>query len=53
MNNELQVYNVMTSPPQDDTPQQYIDSTHTHLSYHVAQAKHAPHGSLADRGAHD
>ena len=38
MNNACQAYNVMTSPPQDDTPQWSINLTHTHLSYHVAQA---------------
>ena len=51
MNNALQAYNVMTSPPQDDTHQQSINSTHTHLSYYVAQAKQAQCGSLVDRGA--
>ena len=50
MNNALQDYNVMESPP-DDTPQWSINSTHTHIFYHVAQAKQAQHGSLVDRGA--
>ena len=51
MNNALQAYNIMTSTPQDDTPQWPINSTHTHLFYHVAQAKQAYLGSLVDRGA--
>ena len=51
MNNALQAYNVMTSPTPGDTPQQFINSVHTHLFYHVAQAKQAQHGSLVDRGA--
>ena len=51
MNNGLQAYNAMITPPQDDTPHQSINATHTHLSYHVAQAKQALHGSLVDRGA--
>ena len=50
VNNALQAYNVMTSPTPDDTPQQSINSVHTHLFYHVAQAKQAQHGSLVDRG---
>ena len=50
MNNALQAYNVMTSPTPDDTPQQSINSVHTHLIYHVAQAKQAQHTSLVDRG---
>ena len=51
MNNALQAYNVIASPTPDDTPQQSINSVHTHLFYHVAQAKQAQHGSLEDRGA--
>ena len=51
MNNALQAYNVMASPTTDDTPQWSINSVHTHLFYHVAQAKQAQHGSLVDRGA--
>ena len=50
MNNALQAYNVMASPTPDDTPQQSINSVHTHLFSHVAQAKQAQHGSLVDRG---
>ena len=34
----------------DDTPQQSINLVHTHLFYHVAQAKQAQHSSLVDRG---
>ena len=51
MNNALQAYNIMTSPFSDTTPQRSISSDHTHLLYHVAQAKQAQHGSLVDRGA--
>ena len=51
MNNALQAYNVMTSPSQDDTPQQSINLVHLHIFYHVAQAKQAQHCSLVDRGA--
>ena len=51
MSNALQAYSVMTSAPPDDTPQLPINSTHTHLSYHVSQAKQAQHGSRVDRGA--
>ena len=51
MNNVLEAYNVMGSPTPDDTPQQSINLVHTHLSYHVAQAKQAQHGSLVDSGA--
>ena len=51
MNHALQAYNIMTSPFSDPTPQQSINSVHTHLLYHVAQAKQAQHGSLVDRGA--
>ena len=51
MNNALQAYNVMASPTPADTPQQSINLVHTHLFYHVAQAKQAQHGSLVDRGA--
>ena len=51
MNSALQAYNVMASPTPDDTPQQSINSVHTHLFYHVAQAKQAIHSSLVDRGA--
>ena len=50
MNNALQAHNVMASPTPDDTPQQSINLVHTHLFYHVAQAKQAQHGSLVDRG---
>ena len=50
MNHALQAYNIMTSPFSDPTPQQSINSVHTHLLYHVAQAKQAQHGSLVDRG---
>ena len=41
MNNALQAYNVIASPTPVDTPQQSINSVHTHLFYHVAQAKQA------------
>ena len=51
MNHALQTYNIMTSPFSDTTPQRSINSVHTHLFYHVAQAKQARHGSLVDRGA--
>ena len=51
MNHALQAYNIMTSPSSDTTPQRSINSVHTHLFYHVAQAKQAQHGSLVDRGA--
>ena len=51
MNHALQAYNIMTSPFSDATSQQYVNSVHTHLLYHVAQAKQAQHGSLVDRGA--
>ena len=51
MNNALQTYNVMTSPTSDVTPQWSINSVHIHLFCHIAQAKHAQHGSLVDRGA--
>ena len=51
MNNALQAYNVMASHTPTDTPQQSINSVHTHLFNHVAQAKQAQHGSLVDRGA--
>ena len=51
MNNALQAYNVMASPTPADTPQWSINLVHTHLFYHVAQAKQAQHGSLLDRGA--
>ena len=50
MSNELQSYSVMASPTPADTPQWSINSVHTHLFYHVAQAKQAQHGSLEDRG---
>ena len=50
MNHALQAYNIMTSPSSDITPQRSINSVHTHLFYHVAQAKQAQHGSLVDRG---
>ena len=51
MNHGLQAYNIMTSSISDTTPQRSINSVHTHLFYHVAQAKQAQHGSLVDRGA--
>ena len=51
MNHALQAYNIMTSPFSDTTPQRSINSVHTHLLYHVAQAKQCQHGSLVDRGA--
>ena len=51
MNHALQAYSIMTSPYSDTTPQRSINSVHTHLFYHVAQAKQAQHGSLVDRGA--
>ena len=51
MNNALQAYNVMTSPPSDVTPQRSINSAHIHLLYDISQAKQAQHGSLVDRGA--
>ena len=51
MNNALQAYNVMASLIPDDTPQWSINSVHTHLFYHVDQAKQAQHGSLVNRGA--
>ena len=51
MNHALQAYNIMTSSFSDTTPQRSINSVHTHLFYHVAQAKQAQHGSLVDRGA--
>ena len=41
MNHALQAYNIMTSPFSDVTPQQSINSVHTHLFYHVGQAKQA------------
>ena len=51
MNNALHAYTVMTSPTLDVTPQRSFNSVHTHLFYHIAQAKQAQHGSLVDRGA--
>ena len=51
MNHALQSYNIMTSPFADTTPQRSINSVHTHLFYHVAQAKQAQHGSHVDRRA--
>ena len=51
MYHALQPYNIMTSPFSDVTPQRSINSVHTHLFYHVAEAKQAQHGSLVDRGA--
>ena len=51
MNNALQAYHFMASSIPDDTPQQSINLAHTHLFYHVAQAKQAQHGSLVDSGA--
>ena len=41
----------MASQTPDDTPQQSINLVHTHLFYHVAQAKQVQHGSLVDRDA--
>ena len=41
----------MASPTRDDTPHWSINLVHTHLFYHVAQAKQAQHGSMVDRGA--
>ena len=35
----------------DIASQRSVNSVHTHLLYHVAQAKQAQHGSLVDRGA--
>ena len=49
MNHALQAYNIMTSPFTDTTPQQSINSVHTHLLYHVAQAKQGQHVSLVYR----
>ena len=51
MNHALQAYNIMSSPFSDAISQRSINSVHTHLLYHVAQAKQAQHGSLVDRGA--
>ena len=51
MNHALQAYNIMTSPFSDGTSQRSVNSVHTHLLYHVAQAKQAQHDSLVDRGA--
>ena len=51
MNHALQAYNIATSPFSDTTSQWSINSVHTHLLYHVVQAKQAQHGSLVDRGA--
>ena len=51
MNHALQAYNIMTSPFSDAITQRSINSVHTHLLYHVLQAKEAQHGSLVDRGA--
>ena len=51
MNHALQAHIIMTSPFSDVTPQRSINSVHTHLFYHIAQAKQAQHGSLVDRGA--
>ena len=51
MNHALQAYNIMTSTFSVATPQWCINSVHTHLFYHVAQAKQAQHGSPVDRGA--
>ena len=41
MNHALHAYNIMTSPFSDTTSQRSINSVHTHLLYHVAQAKQA------------
>ena len=46
MNNALQAYTVMASPTPADTPQRSINSVHTHLFYHVVQAKQAQHVHL-------
>ena len=51
MNHALQAYNVFTTTSPNETPQWSINSVHTHLFYHVPQAKQAQHGSLVDRGA--
>ena len=51
MNHAFQAYNIMTSPVSDVTPHRSINSVHTRLFYHVAQAKQAQHGSLVDRRA--
>ena len=51
MNHALQAYNIMTSPFSDTTPHRSIKSVHTHLFYHVAQAKQAKHGSHVDTRA--
>ena len=51
INHALQAYNIMTSPFSDATSQRSVTSVHTHLLYHVPQAKQAQHGSLVDRGA--
>ena len=50
MNNALQAYNVMAFRTPDDTPQQSINSVHTHLVYQVVHEKQAQHGSLGGRG---
>ena len=52
MNHALQAYNIMTSTFLSVTPHRSINSVHTQLFYHVAQAKQAHHGSLVDRGAY-
>ena len=51
MNHASQAYNIMTSPFSGATSQRSINSVHTHLFCHVAQAKQAQYGSLVDRGA--
>ena len=51
MTHALQAYNVMTSLFSGATPLWSINSVHTHLFYHVAQAKQTQHGSLVDRRA--
>ena len=51
MNNAFQASNAMISSTPDDTSQWSINSVHTHIFYHVAQAKQVQHGQLVDRGA--
>ena len=51
MNHVLQAFDIRTPPFSDITPQESINLVHTHLFYHVSQAKQAQHGSLVDRGA--
>ena len=46
MNNAFQACSVLASPTTDDTPQWSINLVHTHVFYHVAQARGA-NGGLA------